>query len=290
MARLIDGRHELIDRDGNPLVGNAKNRAKSRRPGTRVGVPLGDCRLLTVTARLGAPVALDPVWPQTLDGLLASIARRERLGADYGLVVDHHVEHLPLGRLPTKSRWVWLATCAQPVDGRPHLRHWAKRTDAEPAERVVASRLNKYITSGGRYRDHWSPLPVTISTGLRWHCIGDPIELDRLLQHALWVGKKRSQGIGRVVDWDVIDHLQTEPGVGIHLGHAALDPVLWWPTGHPARPIPHRHAADLGVPDAAPYPYGYRPPYFGHARYNGNPKEGVQDVIHPATIKSFTRG
>lgn len=253
------------------------SQAKRRRPGVHVGLALRDCRLLEVTARMGAGAIVDPVWPQPLDGLLASVARRERLGESYGLVVDHHVQDLPLGRCRLAGqRWHWLATAARPAAHTvDDLQHWAKRVDEEPAERVVGVALTKYITTGGRYRSHWTPVPVTQTLTWTWRAIGDPDRLAALLDIAQWIGKKRAQGVGRIIGWDVTDRGPVPTWADA--GHGGVAWAHWWDDGRPARPIPAREAETWGMGGCATIIHGYRPPYWQAPNGQGR----LPDCIHP---------
>lgn len=251
---------------------------KRGNPGRHVGLPWAACRELVVTARLAAAVSLPPVWPAPLDAVMASAARRDRLGEMHGLVVDHHVQDLPLARCKIGgSRWHWQATCAEPVGPAVEsTQHWAKRFDEaawEPA--APDGYVGKYITTGGRYRAHWTPLPVVEARALRWRCAGDPEAVQALLEGCHWLGKKRSQGWGRIIGWTVQDVGPMDLDVSARL-HFGAD-------GRPVRPIPIREADMWAVP-ARPYPQGYRPPYWKAQREDGR----MASCIHPDTRREVT--
>ena len=89
-------------------------------------------RSVTVVAQVQTGAILDAEWPVLLDGLLAAVARRRRLGADYNNPDDNEIEALPLARWTrdTANEWVWLASTAMP-----------DRTDVEDVDRK-STRLN----------------------------------------------------------------------------------------------------------------------------------------------------
>lgn len=224
----------------------------------RLGVRWPDARLMTVTARMRQGAVLHPDWPAPLDGLLASASRRRRLGEGYGSVHDPHTEDLPLARWPPREAasggaWLWLASCAIVPDGaREDVHYWHRRFDHAAAEQAAGSRLPPMVYEAhGRYRAYRTPLAVTVTPVLTWRAIGTPDAVADLLAGVWCTGKKRSQGEGEVLGWEVADD-----------GEPDLQAVLWRPGGLISRPVPARHAAVLGVPAAQEVPGAYRPPYW----------------------------
>jgi CRISPR type IV-associated protein Csf3 len=250
----------------------------------RVGVPLTGARLVRVTAHLRGGAALDPRWPLPLDGLLASAARRRRLGTLHGGARDLHVEDLPLGRYTRCRRWFWLASCAAPDQAaEEELHYWHRRVPHAAAEKVTGSLLPPQIYEGhGRYRAYRMPLVITVTTSLTWLAAGDPDAIADLLDDVWCVGKKRSQGEGAVTGWEAED-----------AGDPDVTAVLWR-DGRIGRPVPARAAAELGVPGAETVRGCYRPPYWrppqdhGPAGSDGPFARQWQEVLAPWTTQPPT--
>lgn len=240
------------------------------------GGPHSEHRLVRVTARLQSGVVLPSVFPAPLDGVLASAARRETLGGAYGSVVDHHTVRLPLRRIRDGlgARWVWAATCARPDPGAvEETRWWNKRFDTMEAERIVAKLPAN--TDVGRTKAEHVPLTVTVTARLTWHAIGDPAEIERLLGLVPSVGKKRAQGEGHVLSWQVDD-----------LGEPDLASIVWAEDGHPGRPLPARAAPLLGLDAPDTIGHQYRPPYWRPPLTpDGRTRESPQ-VIAPWVTRS----
>lgn len=254
--------------------------------GGRIGVTWGDARLVRVTARLRHGAALTGRFPAPLDGILAAVVRRRRLGPAFDPgVIDRRTEVLPLctshrgppgGRPDLGKRWVWAATCAQFPDGTPEdVRWYHKRFRDQVAGRVVGKVPTS--TASGRFKDWRLPLVVTLAGELTWWAVGDPERVRDLLADVTQVGKKRSQGEGVVVGWDVID-----------AGPPEWEPIVWH-DGRVARPIPARAAASLGVPGAATVVEQYRPPYFWVPTGEDGEPEGDREVIAPWTAHPWPR-
>lgn len=242
-----------------------------------------DARLVRVTADLRSGVAIGPgPWPLMLDGILAAAARRQRLGEQYGAVRDPHVECLPLvstarvGRPWSPSRWVWLASAATWPEQDPpretryrHRRGWSIR-DAEDAR--VESPTTPDV---GRWKPWRLPSTVLIVPTLTWWCVGDPERIRGLLDTVPAIGAGHHTGEGAVHRWTVAS-----------AGPADWATVLRTEDGYPARPIPIRHAATLGVPTAeSTIVDTYRPPYWRPlaTTAGGVPSLAPVEVIAPWT-------
>lgn len=251
-------------------------------------LPFHACRLIEVTARLRAGAALPPAtwFPAPLDGILAAAERRRRLGARYGAAVDHHTSDLPLTSTArgcgdpaqprwTRKRWMWAATCAwwDPAAAVEDVRWSHKRawSDLDAAAAGTSTPANPDV---GRYKPSRIPVVVTVASTLRWLCIGDRAGIDSLLDGVDSIGKKRNSGEGQVIEWSTSD-------IGPPDWHA----ILWHPDGRISRPVPARHAATLGIPDAHTVTIdAYRPPYWRPAITPSGYRQLVE-VIAPTTAR-----
>ncbi|HQZ85624.1 MAG TPA: hypothetical protein PLB21_08380 [Actinomycetota bacterium] len=222
-------------------------------------------RPLRVTATLRHGIAHASPWTVALDGLLASQLwthhkHTQPPGPPALEQPDPPDMDLPLARCTADPLWWhWAATCGwpDPVPQDPEIRYWGTRLDHRHAEHTTTGLPQHIHDSKGRWKAYWMPLPVTVALSLTWHAIGDPEAVARLLEPITAIGKKRSQGEGRISSWrvDVVDTL--DPFTAAHLS----------PTGALARPCPA--ACLTGHPDIIDAGPGYaavRPPHMHHSR------------------------
>lgn len=231
---------------------------------------------LRVTAHMASGFASANPWGIALDGLLASELRgiQKALLTGLGQEVVGAMDsddppdlRLPLARCTLSPTWHWAATCSLPShpDLRPEVRMWTARVDARHLEQTT-SYLPKVVSDRqGRYKAHRMPLLVTPATTLTWQAVGDIDAITDLLNGISAIGKKRSQGEGHVLAWEVTaldvddftaahchpdgtlgrptptECLATRPELRTHLGMAGLRP----PYMHPSR------RAQAYLPEAA---------------------------------------
>lgn len=253
----------------------------------------GECRLLRVEARLRHGLPAGHLWfPHPLDGILASAARRRRLGGSYGIAVDHHAEPLPLaGTARTgrahglhgwdDQRWVWAASCAQwgsdlgERDTRwKHKRPWSQ-LQAESVgitgDRVPAN------PDAGAFKAQRIPKSIIPVLDVWWWAIGDRSEVEDLLGSVAAIGDDHNIGEGVVARWTVTDD-----------GDPDWERVWWGDDGRVARPVPARHAEHLGVPGCETVLVeSYRPPYW-RAMPTSAPgafRRDAVEVIAPWTMR-----
>lgn len=87
----------------------------------------------------------------------------------------------------------------------PSVAYWHKRFP----QRAVSEHCTSINvpTSRGPYKEYRVNLPLQTApkNELEWQCIGNPEEIERLLSFVDFVGKKRSQGLGHILKWEVIE-------------------------------------------------------------------------------------
>lgn len=221
--------------------------ATKRPPAT----PTADARTVRVRAHLQTGAVIPTQFPAPLDGILATAERQQR-GVKLS-DIDHHHPRLPLcqWRHGTNKQWVWAATCALNTTNAPtDVRWWHKRHHAPTAERVVPNlpaNTDVGITKAWRM-----PAVATITAHLEWICLGDPDAIRDLLTRIRQIGKKRSQGDGLVLSWEITDE-----------GPADWTRLWWTPDGTISRPLPARAAHTLGLPtETDTIQHTIRPPYW----------------------------
>ena len=211
---------------------------------------------LRVRAELRTPVVADAWLP--LDGILFYQAVRDDLGAQemttpgVSLLAQPKGEVMKGGRLPVAivhaRDWYYRCSWAQwgpYVDGQDY---WAKRFDMSHAELVdFGGKRGKIDLSSGTYKAYRMPVFYRAALWVEWYIVGDLEAIRYLLACVTHVGKKTSQGWGRVRNWVV------EP---------AAEDWSVWREGKLMRGIPIYHwprdlgeARKLGI-------YGIRPSYW----------------------------
>jgi len=212
-------------------------------------------RPLQITAELRTPVITDEWLP--FDGMLYHQAMRERWG---GLVLTWpgannngaQPVRLPLKKCGVGEEWYYAASFAQPrqwwvVEG---IDHWAKRFDqslvsllARDGKRCV---LN---TRSGRYKLYHMPVFYRCALRVQWYVVGSQRRIKELLCTLTNIGKKGSQGWGRVSAW--------------HVEPCAED---WSEVrdGQLTRALPVTEATQRGLPFELAH-YGIRPSYHASA-------------------------
>lgn len=165
---------------------------------------------LLVTARLRQGfVASDP-WSPALDGILAAWALRDLLGEEeWALGMSGGREllspELPLERASDGEHWWWV--CSAPIVADPILFDaWThRRFDAGEAAGRVDPKVRSVLVKGGPYKIYRNRETVTLPRDgcVRWHCIGDAANIERLLRRCTAIGRGRTHGRGEVLTWTV---------------------------------------------------------------------------------------
>lgn len=219
---------------------------------------------LRVTATLLNGIAHASPWTVALDGLLAAQIwqqHKRRHPHEHSALEELNPPDmdLPLARCTIPGRWWhWAATCGwpTPVPTDPEIRHWGTRLDHRHTEHTATALPQRLPDNQGRWKAFWMPLPVTVAAHLTWHAVGDLAAVTDLLQGIGSIGKKRSQGEGRVLHWDV------QPASDMDLftaGHLS-------PTGALARPCPPACVCGRDIPDGGPGYAAIRPPHMHSSR------------------------
>ncbi len=207
---------------------------------------------LRVRAWLRTPVVCEPSLP--LDGILHYQALRERYGAESATVPGG-----VLGRPENSAPLLPLAVCAD--GGDPYWYYasswaqWPEDADGQDTwnKRLATTHIGLLAETGrpmrvqikrGCYRAYHMPIFYRSALYVEWYCRGDVEQIGALLAPVMHIGKKRSQGWGRVVRWEI--ERQAED---------------WsvWQAGRLMRTLPILAASDLSQAQAW---YGIRPPYY----------------------------
>lgn len=172
---------------------------------------------LRVRANLRSPVVADEWLP--LDGVLLYQHTRRGMGAQEMSIPglsnlgqpkggEMRGGRMPIAIIHAKD-WYYRCSWAQwgpYVDGQDY---WSKRFDNSHAILIdFGSRRGKVDISAGAYKAYRMPVYYRSALWVEWYCVGKLPDLAELIYMVTHLGKKISQGWGRVSSWDIeqIDH------------------------------------------------------------------------------------
>lgn len=156
---------------------------------------------LIITAELMTPVVHAEQAGTHLDSIL-SFAALTAHPMQSGLDDAPCVVPLPLqlAFVSATGLPLWACTPLMPREAVAGREYWHKRYPTQRAEFGDRQSAN---TSAGRWREYRVPLATDAASSLHALCIGDQAEIERLLMVVSHIGKKGSQGFGRVGRWTV---------------------------------------------------------------------------------------
>jgi hypothetical protein len=167
---------------------------------------------MRVRAWLRAPVVSDEWLP--LDGVLLYQHTRADLGERVSTIPGASRLEQPKGgamiggRLPIKivhgRDWYYRCSWAQwgpHIDGQDH---WSKRFDMTRADLVdFGGKRGRIDTSSSTYKAYQMPVYYRSALWVEWYCVADVEMLALLVYMTTHLGKKTSQGWGRVLRWEI---------------------------------------------------------------------------------------
>jgi CRISPR type IV-associated protein Csf3 len=129
---------------------------------------------------------------------------------------------LPLERREANGEWYWAASFALGEPMHEFRNFWHKRFDAQEAEDYAdfQGRRGKVNVGAAQYKNYRMPLTIFLVPELTWYVVGDEDKLTPLLWQITSIGKKRSQGYGKIREWEIEDadedlsHLRAIPDPG----------------------------------------------------------------------------
>lgn len=112
---------------------------------------------------------------------------------------------LPLEKRGEGDNWYWACSFACGEPKNEEILYWHKRFDVQLAEDYVDfnKRRGRVDVKSGAYKNYRMPLITYLIPKLEWYAVGDWAEIEMLLSYVTHIGKKRSQGLGRVSRWTV---------------------------------------------------------------------------------------
>lgn len=172
-----------------------------------------DFEPLLVRALLRSGVASDAFLP--LDGILMYQAHREKEGAQAATIPGEYSSQggvsLPLAAQSYANhdftKWYQYYKCswAQWPDHTIQAQdYWNKRFDLGFAEWIdFQGKKGTVLIDKGEFKSYHNALYYRAALWLEWYCVGEKQGIERLLSTVTHIGKKTSQGFGRVARWEV---------------------------------------------------------------------------------------
>lgn len=156
---------------------------------------------LQITLRTLQPIVATE--PPHLDGLLAKAVVMEAMQGDVlPQTTDAYYIPLPLGvERVIDGLPLWQSTDFVPVDAKSDHTHYHQRGDCNPYDKAI--KRKQPPTTEGQYMSYRVPIKRTIASRWTATCIGDRRFIQQYLSLLQYVGKKHSQGYGRVLSWEV---------------------------------------------------------------------------------------
>lgn len=203
-------------------------------------------RALRIRADLVRGYAAKDPWSPTIDGILAAIVMRARLGGER-YVSDSAmtstlapVDGLPLAVERHGLLWWYAASSPIPVDVAGRERRYFHRRFDDQYERHLAGGVRKVMTSAGPYKATRLFDTRIMAAAVEWHVIGEQGEIEPLVRQVWQIGGRRAVGYGEVSGWTITDD-----------GDADL--ARWH------RPLPAAYAEVIGR-QGPRVPWGLTPP------------------------------
>lgn len=188
---------------------------------------------MQITAYVAGSIALARPEDLALDGLLSYQLLRRHFGEEFYFLPDPKetllFAKIPLGMrgrpslpvqllntgdkwiaakegLKDESLWYWACSSAQiDVKGRD-TQYWNKRfdTQAELSDHIdFGGKVEKILIEQGRYKAYHMPLPTLVCDKVTWYAYGDMEKVAELLSPIAAMGKKKCQGNGSVLRWEI---------------------------------------------------------------------------------------
>lgn len=170
-------------------------------------------KIATTDLYLPLDAMLEYVWiqqnhPELLEVSQSSIPPDELVVSD-----------LPLEKRGEGYDWYWACSFACGEPKREEILHWHKRFDFDLATKHVdfGNRRGKVDVKSGYYKNYRMPIVTYLVPKLEWYAVGELKEVALLVDEITHIGKKRSQGFGRVASWAVeewtedLSHLRAIP-------------------------------------------------------------------------------
>jgi len=163
---------------------------------------------------MGSPIAVFDDHSPGLDSLLEwlildkhGLASPNPSESEVELSRDLVNNQMPLTQGSTGGDWYWQtsgpAYCYHTEQESRYRKRWQPGHDSPVPN--WGSRKAKWNTSAGSEKSYDLPVYLRLTDRIDWYCNGDPEGIEHLLLGCAGLGKKRSQGHGQVISWEVTE-------------------------------------------------------------------------------------
>lgn len=160
---------------------------------------------LCVTLPLRTAVELKDPWSPSLDGILGYWWAWEQFGDDMAALSPWR-EKVPvdLSNVLAAEDWEdglpWWQ-CSSPIVPvvQRFTSHSHRRFDEAQAYDALPATVKRVLTAGGPYKDMRHTHTMTLAPYIQWHCIGDPVEIRRLMRNVSFVAAGHTRGRGETL-------------------------------------------------------------------------------------------
>jgi CRISPR type IV-associated protein Csf3 len=208
---------------------------------------------LQISAKLSNSIVTnDPALP--LDGLLLKAALEKEFGTPLEAVLpDPKTRLVYPSEMPIETRnagtpfWYYACSFAQYSLLGESTQHWHKRLRSQHEGRIDwREKRGKVDIGSGRFRGYRMPMQTFHIDMITWYAVGEASPVLSLVSPISYIGKKRAQGQGEILEWRVIEtpHDHSE-----------------YKEGRRTRAIPIKDEGKL-TPDTELAFRGFRPPYW----------------------------
>lgn len=164
---------------------------------------------MRITAHMRTGIISDNCLP--IDGILHSAMMYQTFGAEEFTVAGEsplfggNHGSIPLDRGSIAGTWFYKASFAQwespYIDDRSF---WVKRFDHDHSDLVnFGKKRPSIITAEGAYKGYNVPVFLRHTLAVRWYAVGNIDRVRQLCACVTHIGKKSTQGWGRVNRWEV---------------------------------------------------------------------------------------
>lgn len=201
-----------------------------------------------------------------LDGTIALYGLQKAIGDEfYNIDANNPAQRVhapaPLKRITNEAgQWWYACSFAKMSHHRDQVVSWKKRWDEQYEEYVKFEKKKPRIDhKAGFFKAYSMPMILKNALALWFCCVGNPVEIEELLQNWNFLGKKTAQGYGQIKK------------ITIHpLGQNQHDWSCYDENGNPTRAIPVEvnNVGDFSklLPKISIIMSTYHPPYWDNSQ------------------------
>ena len=159
---------------------------------------------LQITAFMATSIAITDKWSPNLDALLYWLWLNERGLANPNANAKNFIKaEIPIKEVEEKGFSFYAVSSPLYQTKSKFTIRYRKRWDNQDKHLNWGNKKAKVDTSQGQFKNGDLPLLLVETKRIDWFCVGCKDEIERLLSSCTHLGKKRSQGKGQVLRWQI---------------------------------------------------------------------------------------